>query len=97
MVLKNVSMVKENTASLNSIQVLIGNTSVLNVPTLKTGEILDVFPNGAVTICQLATCRQVGNISAAMAHLSNQPLTIKTQGSAGYDLDFGVLTTKVAL
>jgi len=96
-IVKNVSMVKENTTTLNSIQLLIGNTVALSVPALKTGEVLDVFPNGAVTICQLASCKQIGNISSSMGHISNQPLNIKTQGNAAYDLDFGVLTTKVQL
>lgn len=94
---KNIKMVKELPATLNSIQLLIGNTPILNVPALKTGETLDVFPNGSVTICQLANCKQVGNVASFIDAISNQSFAIKTQGNAAYDLSFGVLTSKVPL
>jgi hypothetical protein len=97
LVLKTVSMVREMPTALNTIQLLVGNNIVLNIPALQTGEVLDVFPDGTVTICKKAVCRQVGNISSSLANIANQSLYVKTQGNAAYDLDFGILTTKVKL
>jgi hypothetical protein len=97
LVLKNVSMLQEVPTSLNTIQLLVGNTPVLNIPALQTGEVLDVFPDGAVTICKQGVCKQVRNIASSLANIANQSLYIKTQGNAAYDLDFGELTTKVQL
>ncbi len=97
LVLKTVSMIQEIPTTLNSIQLLVGNDPILNIPALQTGEVLDVFPDGVVTICRQGACRQVGNISTSLTNITNQSLYIKTQGNAAYDLDFGQLTTKVQL
>ncbi|WP_445535568.1 hypothetical protein [Acinetobacter sp. G18] len=97
-VLKNVSMQQELPITLQNIQLLAGNTPILTIPALKTGEILDVFPDGIVTICNQGSCRQVGNIYPYLSKIINQPLFIKSQGSnIEYDIEFGQLTTKVPL
>lgn len=96
--LKHISMVQEDSAILNSIELFVGVKKVLDIPLLKTGEILDVFPNGDVTICKRAICQKVANILSALPkNIGNQHIYIKTKGNAIYDLTFGELTSKIRL
>lgn len=96
--LRSVAMVQEEASTLNTIEFFIGSKKILDVPLLKTGEILDVFPNGDVTICKREICQKMANISSLLPkNIGNQHVYIRTKGNAMYDIVFGELTSKIRL
>ncbi|MBH1971467.1 hypothetical protein FK216_08075 [Moraxellaceae bacterium AER2_44_116] len=94
-VLKEINMIKTESASLTGVELFVNGKKRLDVPSLFTGEVLDVFPDGLVTICKVRACKKIAKISPVDDKGGIQSVQIKTKGDAVYDAAFGILTSKV--
>ncbi|MDO8415080.1 MAG: hypothetical protein Q7S87_02590 [Agitococcus sp.] len=95
--LKKVEMIPEETATLDGISLFMGNRKLIDIPSLHTQEVLDIFPDGDVTICNIGVCNKIANIFSLVNKSANKPIQIRTKGNAAYDIHLGELTSRVQL
>ncbi len=96
-ILEKVAMLKERPIALEDIVLMVGGEKVLVIPRLYESEVLDIFPDGTLSFCKLGVCKTSTVKLPTIEGLKNKNLSISTKRGATYDIDFGILRSKILI
>lgn len=89
--LERVAMIKENAGSLRDVKLRAGAEEYSVIPELRTGEILDVYPDGRVSVCKGPDCSWHRIIWPSGDRLSGRKVAISSLGGAKAEITLGLL------
>lgn len=95
--LMRVALLKERAGSLRDVRLRVGNKLFPVIAKIGTGETLDVYPDGKLTLCTGAACDAKTVIWPSGAMLSGQEVRVDYEGDAGAEITLGFLGDSVAI
>jgi len=95
--LMRVAMVKEKPGALRNLKLQVGTRDYPVVAELRTGETLDVYPDGTVAVCYGAVCSRRLVDWPSDGSLSQAEVRVGVEGQASADIVVGLLGRGVSL
>lgn len=89
--LARVAMVKEHPGGLRDVRLRVGNTDYPLVREIRSGETLDVFPEGQLTVCKQTVCSTKEVKWPSGGALSGQAASIDYLGASRAEITLGLI------